>query len=203
MPSGRFELPTPEFVVRCTVRCATRALCASEVRPVRRVLSTGELTLPDGRPSISPDRRRPGLASNPRVSARAGHTLCGLAPGEVYQAGPSPGSLVGSYPTVSPLPQPRGHAAGGPKAVRRYSRRPRGVRGGLFSVALARGFPRVAVSNHPALWSPDVPRHQLVARSPGRPSRVPPPRIELGASSLSARCSNRLSYDGMVHHVSP
>jgi hypothetical protein len=30
--------------------------------------------------------------------------------------------------------------------------------GGLFSVALSRGSPRVAVSNHPALWSPDVPR---------------------------------------------
>ena len=29
---------------------------------------------------------------------------------------------------------------------------------GLFSVALARESPRVAVSHHPALWSPDVPR---------------------------------------------
>jgi hypothetical protein len=32
--------------------------------------------------------------------------------------------------------------------------------GGLFSVALSRGSPRVAVSNHPALRSPDVPRRQ-------------------------------------------
>ena len=30
--------------------------------------------------------------------------------------------------------------------------------GGLFSVALSRGSPRVAVSHHPALWSPDFPR---------------------------------------------
>ena len=30
--------------------------------------------------------------------------------------------------------------------------------GGLFSVALSRGFPRVAVGHHPALWSPDLPR---------------------------------------------
>src|SRR3954462_6683237 len=30
--------------------------------------------------------------------------------------------------------------------------------GGLFSVALSRGSPRVAVNDHPALWSPDVPR---------------------------------------------
>lgn len=61
----------------------------------------GELV---GRPSISPVRRRPGLASYPRVSAGAGHTLFGLAPGEVCLAGPSPGSLVRSYRTVSPLP---------------------------------------------------------------------------------------------------
>ncbi|GGU77749.1 hypothetical protein GCM10010260_07680 [Streptomyces filipinensis] len=32
------------------------------------------------------------------------------------------------------------------------------VPGGLLSVALSRGSPRVAVSHHPALWSPDVPR---------------------------------------------
>jgi len=54
--------------------------------------------------------------------------------------------LVVSYTTVSPLP-------------RRPSDRSRVVRrGGLFSVALSRGSPRVAVSHHLALWSPDVPR---------------------------------------------
>ena len=51
----------------------------------------------------------------------------------------SPWTLVVSYTTVSPLP--------GAEAP-----------GGLFSVALSRGSPRVAVSHHPALWSPDVPR---------------------------------------------
>ena len=30
--------------------------------------------------------------------------------------------------------------------------------GGLFSVALSRGSPRVGVTDHPALWSPDFPR---------------------------------------------
>jgi len=34
-------------------------------------------------------------------------SLCGLAPGGVFQALRSPGSLVGSYPTVSPLPLAR------------------------------------------------------------------------------------------------
>ena len=35
--------------------------------------------------------------------------------------------------------------------------------GGLFSVALSCGSPRLAVSQHPALWSPDLPRHGPVA----------------------------------------
>ncbi len=51
----------------------------------------------------------------------------------------SPGVLVVSYTAVSPLPgceQP----------------------GGLFSVALSRGSPRVGVTHHRALWSPDFPR---------------------------------------------
>ena len=44
------------------------------------------------------------------------------------------------------------------------------VGGGLFSVALSRGSRRVAVSNHPALWSPDFPRRRPEAptRPPGR-----------------------------------
>ena len=33
-----------------------------------------------------------------------------------------------------------------------------GARGGLFSVALSRGSPRVGVTHHRSLWSPDVPR---------------------------------------------
>src|SRR5581483_7480269 len=50
------------------------------------------------------------------------------------------------------------------------------ARGGLFSVALSRGSPRVAVSNHPALWSPDVPRQRVPADATARstrPSRRP------------------------------
>src|ERR1700728_1646551 len=50
--------------------------------------------------------------------------------------------LVRSYRTVSPLP------------VR--ARRP--AIGGFLSVALSCGSPRLAVSQHPALWSPDLPR---------------------------------------------
>ena len=61
----------------------------------------------------------------------------------------SPGVLVVSYTTVSPLPA---------KA------------GGLFSVALSRGSPRVAVGHHPALWSPDVPRQDRGPDAAARPT---------------------------------
>ncbi len=67
----------------------------------------------------------------------------------------SPGMLVVSYTTVSPLPPE-------PKPD-----------GGLFSVALSRGSPRVAVSNHPALWSPDVPRARSLPHAAARPARPP------------------------------
>src|SRR4051812_37004629 len=42
--------------------------------------------------------------------------------------------------------------------------------GGLFSVALSRGSPRVAVNAPPALWSPDVPRRRGLPRRRDRPA---------------------------------
>jgi len=76
----------------------------------------------------------------------------------------SPAALVVSYTTVSPLP-------------------PGEPDGGLFSVALSRGSPRVGVTHHPALWSPDFPRRRVSPspRPPGqlaRGSRVPTPLAE-------------------------
>jgi hypothetical protein len=71
----------------------------------------------------------------------------------------SPAELVVSYTTVSPLPALRSLLTG--------------AAGGLFSVALSRGSPRVGVTHHAALWSPDFPRRTPVARrttrSPDRP----------------------------------
>ena len=43
--------------------------------------------------------------------------------------------------------------------------------GGLFSVALSRGSPRVGVTDHPALWSPDLPRRACARRD--RPADSP------------------------------
>jgi len=39
--------------------------------------------------------------------------------------------------------------------------------GSLLSVALSFGSPRLAVSQHPALWSPDLPRPDSCSRRPG------------------------------------
>ena len=44
-------------------------------------------------------------------------------------------------------------------------------RGGLLSVALSRGSPRVGVTHHLALWSPDFPRFQSPETAITRPTR--------------------------------
>jgi len=41
--------------------------------------------------------------------------------------------------------------------------------GGVISVALSRGFPRVGSPDHPALWCPDFPRRAEPPRLPGLP----------------------------------
>jgi len=46
--------------------------------------------------------------------------------------------------------------------------------GGLLSVALSCGSPRLGVTQHRALWSPDVPRTGPVSRRPGT---RPPDRL--------------------------
>ena len=69
----------------------------------------------------------------------------------------SPAALVVSYTTVSPLP--------GRQAQARHP-------GGLFSVALSRGSPRVGVTDHHALRSPDLPHRDQKSRR-GRPAGSP------------------------------
>ena len=69
--------------------------------------------------------------------------LFDLAPGGVYRAGrvtPAAGALLPHRFTLT-CALPGGNAIGG-----------------LFSVALSCRSPRLAVSQHPALWSPDLPR---------------------------------------------
>jgi|HubBroStandDraft_4_1064222.scaffolds.fasta_scaffold10877_6 hypothetical protein len=96
------------------------------------------------------------LAQDPRALARI-PLLTLLRVGFTKPLG-SPRALVVSYTTVSPLP-------------------PAGAGGGLFSVALSRGSPRVGVTDHPALRSPDLPRHarRTWRDAAARPTRPPLP----------------------------
>src|SRR3954451_16552005 len=58
-------------------------------------------------------------------------------------------------------------------------------RGGLFSVALSRGSPRVGVAHHLALWSPDLPRgpgHPVLAAA--RPAHPRPGAGRRGRGEL-------------------
>jgi hypothetical protein len=60
--------------------------------------------------------------------------------------------------------------------------------GGLFSVALSCGSPRLGVTQHLALWSPDVPRAGAPKRpARGRPADSPPPAIVALSRSSSHR----------------
>jgi hypothetical protein len=72
-------------------------------------------------------------------------------------------SRVGSYPTISPLPVQAGPCE--PAAI-----------GGVISVALSLGSPRVGVTDFPALWSPDFPPADDAC--PPAISRPPPTRPE-------------------------
>ena len=65
--------------------------------------------------------------------------------------------------------------------------------GGLLSVALSLGFPRLAVSQRPALWCPDFPRrvpHELLRdtrRGPAAATWLAPRVYLIAAASVSAR----------------
>ena len=108
--------------------------------------------LPDGSSGLPGGLCRAGQPSPFLALLRVGFTE---PPG-------SPRALVRSYRTVSPLPvrHPRGCVA----------------IGGLLSVALSCGSPRLGVTQHPALWSPDVPRTDPRSRRNG-PGTRPPGRL--------------------------
>src|SRR5918997_4501287 len=114
---------------------------------------------------VRPTRRhRAGHPQTPAQRAEAGAPY-GLAPGGVYRAVPvtrDAGGLLHHRFTLTPL-----------------------ARGGLFSVALSRGSPRVAVSNHPALRSPDFPRQHDAC--PHEPTLTRPPGQLVRLASIASR----------------
>jgi len=91
----------------------------------------------------------------------------------------SPAALVVSYTTVSPLP---GH------------RRQAPCPGGLFSVALSRGSPRVCVTDHLSLRSPDLPLRDRSPSSAARPALcIRPLPGDRRSSILACRCRQALA----------
>ena len=123
---------------------------AAAGRAVSRVLFPALACL--GWSSVWDGRRRPPLAAYPRLDVSVWVTprrLFGLAPTGGYRATAVAGGAVGSYPTVSPLPN------GCPV-------------GGLFSVALSVAFRRPGVTWQSTRWSSDFPRDALQRPRPSR-----------------------------------
>jgi len=128
------------------------------------------------RPSFSGCRCRQPLAAYPQ--ARTGRPL---APAQVGGRSlrpfwpcsgwglPSRPSHLGRWWSLTPPFHPYRLAG--------RNRRP----GGLFSVALSRGSPRVGVTHHPALWSPDFPRRGPEGSLRDRPAGSSAVRLTLSA----------------------
>jgi hypothetical protein len=79
------------------------------------------------------------------------------------------------------------------------------AKGGLLSVALSRGSPRVGVTDHPALWSPDLP-HRVSPRR-GRPAGSPAAASSIGANQpflagKDAPCRSWCALSPVPRHTS-
>ena len=120
-------------------------------QPVRRVLFSLPLPERERRPSIYEYRCRHPPAAYPDTRAGSPRT-CPVWPCSGWGLPSLPGH-PGSWWSLTPPFHP----------YLRFSAKA-GNAGGLFSVALACGLPRVGVTHHPALRSPDVPRATCVAR---------------------------------------
>jgi len=115
--------------------------------PISRVSYLRSVTGPEaaiihlGTPLPAPSSGLPGRIGRAALK----RVLYGLAPGGVYLADPVTRNAGGLLHHLFTLTD------------RQCSKRIT-VIGGFFSVALACGFPRVGVTHHPALRSPDFPR---------------------------------------------
>src|SRR3954467_3116267 len=176
---GRSACPSEEMPTRCrrttdesacTPGSVHGRLAASRwaVIHLGLPLPAGSSGLPAGSGGPPPNpRARPAGAAGPGTPARDGGGPSSLLPllrGGFTEPHRSPGVRWSLTPPFHPY------------RLRHRS----GTAGGLFSVALSRGSPRVAVSDHPALWSPDVPRRRGLPRRRDRPadSSVVPSSLE-------------------------
>jgi hypothetical protein len=170
--------PAAARVARLSTRCSVllRTLCGLPTsmsvtaghRPSADELADTPGSVPargcpragDGHPSTTYVAARLQRPTRELGRAALERSLSGLAPGGVYLAAPvarHAGGLLHHRFTLTPLT-------------------PKGGWGGLLSVALSRGSPRVGVAHHPALWSPDVPRRARgldAAACPAHPHAQP------------------------------
>jgi hypothetical protein len=170
--SGRAEKPgelARAFLLVTGPSRSSGARSGNEVRTSRsvsRILFPGALRRLVRRPSLSACRRRQAHAVHPQArtgrprtpAQRPGSRRVTFRPcsGWGLPSHPGhPGCWWSLTPPFHPYPAPRHEDE---------------ARGGLFSVALSRGSPRVAVDNHPALWSPDFPRRRPEGHRRGRPT---------------------------------
>ena len=168
--SGSFERPgetARAFLpvqTQCVPPLAQMVKCGRTSWPVSRILCTGRLAASGRRSSISACRCRQALAAYPQASGGPPSIACAArrnrrafwpCSGWGLPSRPGrPGRWWSLTPPFHPYPGPVDLMG----------------RGGLFSVALSRGSPRVAVSNHPALRSPDFPRRARCRARRDRPA---------------------------------
>ena len=162
------------FCARCARRRNPRS-CESLFSQVRGRSGDESACTPDSvrdlavrwRPSISAGGCPTALAAYPGSNGRVTLPLLGLAPDGVYRSirvAPDAGALLPHRFTLTCAPA---------EAI---------AIGGLLSVALSCGSPRLGVTQHPALRSPDVPRTdhrtRVRTRPPGRlaTATIEPPR---------------------------
>jgi hypothetical protein len=131
------------------------------------------------RPPIARRLVRPTRGCRRRSAiGRAVLPLFGLAPGGVCRATrvtPGAGALLPHRFTLT-CARPGGRAIGG-----------------LLSVALSCGSPRLGVTQHHALWSPDVPRPNVETLGRGHPANSLPPTGYGSGERLHAA-----SFDGTL-----
>jgi len=161
-PAGRHSVP-PGPNPMCPP-LAQVVKCGRTSWPVSRILCTGRLAASGRRSSISACRCRQALAAYPQASGGPPSIACAArrirrtfwpCSGWGLPSRPGhPGRWWSLTPPFHPYPGPVDLMG----------------RGGLFSVALSRGSPRVAVSNHPALRSPDFPRRARCRARRDRPA---------------------------------
>jgi hypothetical protein len=131
--------------------------------PISRILSRGLPPL-DDHSSAAPVARAVKLPTRAPGPARV-RPLFGIAPGGACHTVPVARSVVGSYPTVSPLPCKQGS---------------------LFSVALSLGLPPPGVTRHPCFMESGLSSGHL--RTPRSSS---PPRKVRGKARFTQRQSVR------------